>query len=139
GSRDEAAAALSQALALRQTLARAHPGDDRHREAMALIHLERGLAWQALGRASDAEREFARAIEIDEGLAAARPDALEIHGRLGDSLNALGAVQFDTSRLAEAEASYLRAREALARFAAARPDDVALHNRIASLDNNLGR
>ncbi len=86
GSRDEAVAALSQALALRQTLARANSGDGRHREAMAPIHLERGLAWDAMGSAADAEREFTRAIEIDEGLAAARPEALEIYGRLGASL-----------------------------------------------------
>ncbi|MCX5339017.1 tetratricopeptide repeat-containing S1 family peptidase [Streptomyces atratus] len=134
GRWDEALAASTRAVEIRERLAAARPEVFLPDFAVSLNNLSADLA--ELGRREEALAASMRAVEIREELAAARPEVF-----LPDfavSLNNLSADLAELGRREEALAASMRAVEIREELAAARPE-VFLPGLAVSLNNQSNR
>jgi hypothetical protein len=140
GRREEALAAIQEAVTIRRELAAARP--DAFRPALATSLNNLAVRLGGLGRREEALAASQEAAEVYRELAAARPDAFRPD--LAGSLNNLAAGLAGLGRREEALAASQEAAEVYRELAAARPDafrpDLAmsLHNLAADL-GGLGR
>ncbi len=118
GRREEALAAIEEAVEIRRALAAARPDAYRPDLAMSLNTLSLRLA--DLGQREEALAAVEEAAEVYRALAAARPDAFRPD--LATSLNNLSLRLADLGRREEALAAIEDAVEVYRALAAARPD-----------------
>ena len=140
GRREEALAAIQEAITIGRELAAARPDAFRPDLAMSLHNLATILA--GLGRREDALAAIQEAVTIGRELAAARPDAFRPD--LANSLNNLAARLADLGRREEALAAIQEGVTIRRELAAARPDafrpDLAMSlSGLSYLLGGLGR
>ena len=131
GRREEALAAVAEAVALYRDLATARPDAFRPDLAMSLNNLSARLS--SLGRREEALAAVAEAVALYRDLATARPDAFR-----PDLAGALNNLSGDLSSLSHREEALAAVEEAVAirrDLAAARPD--AFRPDLAGALNNL--
>ena len=131
GRREEALAAIEEAVAIQRDLAATRPDAFRPDLAGSLNNLS--AHFSALGRREEALASNEEAVVIQRDLAAARPDAFRPD--LATSLNNLSAHFSELGRREEALASNEEAVAILRDLAAARPD--AFRPNLATSLNNL--
>ncbi len=140
GRREEALAAVAEAVAIRRDLATARPDAFRPDLAMSLNNLSARLS--SLGRREEALAAVAEAVALYRDLATARPDAFR-----PDLAGALNNLSGDLSSLSRREEALAAVEEAVAirrDLAAARPDafrpDLAMSlNNMSNRLSSLGR
>jgi len=140
GRREEALAAIQEAVTIRQELAAARPDAFRPDLAMTLNNLSNRLA--DLGRREEALAAIQEAADTYRELAAARPEAFRPD--LAMSLNNLALTLADLGRREEALAAIQEAADTYRELAAARPEafraDLAMSlNYLAVSLAKLGR
>ena len=133
GCREEALAAITEAVRLRRRVARFSRGSEA-KGWLANNLSTLGVHLSALGGREEALAATNEAVELYRTLAAARPDAFLPD--LARSLNNLGSDLSDLGRREEALAATTEAVELRRTLAAARPD--AFLPDLASSLNNLG-
>jgi tetratricopeptide (TPR) repeat protein len=132
GQREEALAAIGEAVEIYRRLAATRPDAFEPDLAMALNNL--GARLSGLGRREDALTATGEAVEIYRRLAATRPDAFEPD--LAGSLNNLGGMLSGLGRREDALTATNRAVEIYRRLATAHPD--TFEPDLARALNNLG-
>ena len=140
GRREEALAAVAEAVAIRRDLATARPDAFRPDLAMSLNNLSARLS--SLGRREEALAAVAEAVALYRDLATAHPDAFR-----PDLAGALNNLSGDLSSLSRREEALAAVEEAVAirrDLAAARPDafrpDLAMSlNNMSNRLSSLGR
>jgi eukaryotic-like serine/threonine-protein kinase len=109
---------------------------ERSRQARAYFRI--GRMNQILGRSSDSENAYRRAVALFLRLATDFPNRPEFRLELALSHNALGAMLLQTARLREAETAYAEALAILKQLAADFPKRREFRQALAGIHNNLG-
>jgi tetratricopeptide (TPR) repeat protein len=143
GRGDEAGAAYDRALELQEALVREAPGNADYGRRLARTHGNRGILRSARSSSvadaafRSAERDFRRAIELLEPLAARATDRTTTQELARAHNNLASLVSLDDARLQEARAHYEHAIALDEEVARAEPENRQNALELAKLCNNL--
>jgi non-specific serine/threonine protein kinase/serine/threonine-protein kinase len=133
-----ALASYRKALAIRETIAAADPGDLANRLELARCHNKVGEMQAKMGDQSSAAASYQKALALAEGLATKDPANREKENELFLAHTRIGYLREDMGDKAAALASHREAVIAGQRLIAAHPlDPLACHD-LATAYNNLG-
>jgi eukaryotic-like serine/threonine-protein kinase len=130
----DAEAAWERGRELYTALATDYPHVPVYPQAVAEIHLNRGVLYRHIGRLREAEEEFGRALTIHEQQAADSPDARR---NLALTHSYLGIVLERTRRPQDAERAQRRALDILTRLVADYPAVPGYRYTLASVQTDL--
>ncbi|HKB37802.1 MAG TPA: tetratricopeptide repeat protein, partial [Gemmataceae bacterium] len=139
GRSDQAVAAVGKALTVWQTLARAHAGALKYREAEADCYTRLGDLHSKVGGREQAEAAYKKSLAVREGLPAQELAKAPQQQALADTYGGLGRLYRGAGRMQEAEAAHIRTvaiREGLAR---AEPNNTTSQRQLAAAFNDLAR
>lgn len=119
---EEAAAAYSQAIRLREQLAAAFPTEQEYVAHLGIERANLGQLFRDLGKRREAETEFRRALEIQQRLTKEYPKADAYRAQLADTYHYLGILVRDLGRRKEAEIELGRALALQQQLADESPD-----------------
>ena len=133
-----AVAHFKEALALREGLLRAAPGDDALKEALTLSFLAAGEASFLLGDDERARELFQGSLELRESLAAASPSSTRALGNLASAHYVLGDFALRTGALDLAAERLDRSRQLRRGLVDAEPERVDWQRDLAASHGLLG-
>jgi serine/threonine-protein kinase len=117
----EALAAYRKSLAIRREMARDHPHQALHLDALATAYSNVGAVCHDLRREEEAEQWFRKAEAIQEPLAREFPQAADFQSALAKTQFNLGIVFDHTNRRGPAEAAFRAAVATLSRLVRTHP------------------
>jgi serine/threonine protein kinase len=127
---------LESALKYYQKFLDERGGDPAIERDVALTWFRVARIEEEIERNADAQRDFERALTLQEAIAKKAGDAAAI-AELADTYNALGDLAQQTTKLADGRRWFQRARDLRKQLVDASPSDPQLRRKLANVDNNL--
>ena len=127
---------LESALKYYQQFLDERAGDPALERDVALTWFRVARIEEEIERNADAERDFERALTLQEAIVKKAGDAAAI-AELANTYNALGDLAQQTTKLADARRWFQRARDLRKQLVDASPSDPQLRRKLANVDNNL--
>ena len=139
GQHKEAEAAWEQGRELYAALAADFPGVPAYRQALAEIHLRRGVLYRQTGRPGrEADQAYGQALAIQEQLVAEHQDVPDYEKDRATTLYYLGILFDNTGRPREADQTYRRALGILKQLVAEHQGVSGYRYSLARVQKDLG-